>query len=298
MAWIIRLAGISTDYADQVLHAAHRLDFYAKASALAARGIEIVSADLDDEERLARAFADADAFFAVTDFYEPFATGVGAEKVTQIEYTRGGNAARAAARTATLQVYFWSTLPAARELTRGEVSVPRFDAKGEIDAYIKQAESGFEYEDGVSPDGVLCVELWVSLFTPLHSKPAQQWILPLPVRASSYLLSLSSVDTIGIIVSGLLQNPYPKTASGPRGGRYVHVTTGKYQIQEYFSKWVEIAGKGKLQVLSVRSEQFEALHGMCGTELGLMVKFWEVAGAPRMWGAVGDGDVIVDSRDL
>jgi hypothetical protein len=109
--------------------------------------------------------------------------------------------------------------------------------------------------------------------------------------------SLGAVTNIGVTVSGLLHHPYPKTAIG-RGGRYVHVTTGKYQIQEYFSKWAEIAGKGKLQVLSVPLEQFEGLHGMWGTELGLMVKFWEVAGAPRMWGTVGEGDVMVDSRDL
>ena len=29
-----------------------------------------------------------------------------------------------------------------------------------------------------------------------------------------------------------------------------------------------------------------------------MVKFWEVAGAPKMWGTVGDGNVMIDSRDL
>lgn len=106
------------------------------------------------------------------------------------------------------------------------------------------------------------------------------------------------MNNIGITVSGLLQTPYPKTANGPNGGRYVHVTTGKYQVQEYFSKWAEIAGKGRLQVLSVPFEQFEALHGMWGTELGLMVKFWDVVGAPKMWGTVGEGDVIIDSREL
>jgi hypothetical protein len=106
------------------------------------------------------------------------------------------------------------------------------------------------------------------------------------------------VNNIGITVSGLLQHPYPKAASGCKGGRYVHVTTGKYQFQEYFSKWAEIAGKGKLQVLSVPFEQFEALHGIWGTEMGLMMKFWEVAGAPKMWESVGEGDVMIDSREL
>jgi hypothetical protein len=41
-----------------------------------------------------------------------------------------------------------------------------------------------------------------------------------------------------------------------------------------------------------------SLHGMWGTELGLMVKFWESAEPPRMWGTVGEGDVMIDSRDL
>ena len=129
-------------------------------------------------------------------------------------------------------------------------------------------------------------------------KPAGQYILALPAQSSSYLPSLGSVNNIGITVSGLLQNPYPKAAGSPNGGRYVHVTTGKYQLQDYFSKWATIAGKGKIQVLSIPFEQFEGLHGIWGTELGLMVKFWEVAGVPKMWGTVEDGDVMVDSREL
>jgi hypothetical protein len=106
------------------------------------------------------------------------------------------------------------------------------------------------------------------------------------------------VTNIGITVSGLLQHPYPKAAGGREGGRYVHITTGKYQVQEYFSKWAEIAGKGKLQVLSIPFEQYEALYGMWGTEMGLMMKFFEVAGAPRMWESVGEGDVLIDAREL
>lgn len=69
-------------------------------------------------------------------------------------------------------------------------------------------------------------------------------------------------------------------------------------MQDFFSGWAEIAGKGKLQVISVPFEQFGELLGMWGTELGLMVKLWEVAGAPKMWGTVGDGDVMIDCRDL
>jgi len=129
-------------------------------------------------------------------------------------------------------------------------------------------------------------------------KPAARWILVLPASPLSYIPSLGSVSNISVAVSGLLQHQYPETASRPKGGRYVHVTTGKYQMQGYFSRWAEIARKGKLQVISAPFEQFEELHGMWGTELGLMVKLWEVAGAPKIWGTVGDGDFMVDCCDF
>lgn len=108
-----------------------------KAKALMDRGIEMVAANMDDEDSLSNAFIGAHAIFAVTDFYEPFATGIGPKRAMQIEYERGVKLARAAAKTTTLESYFWSTLPAASDLTNGEVKVPHFDAKGAIDAYIK-----------------------------------------------------------------------------------------------------------------------------------------------------------------
>jgi hypothetical protein len=55
----------------------------------------------------------------------------------QVEYDRGVNMARAASKTATLETYFWSTLPAASDLTKGEAPVPHFDGKANVDAYIK-----------------------------------------------------------------------------------------------------------------------------------------------------------------
>ncbi|KAJ6786271.1 hypothetical protein PWT90_00811 [Aphanocladium album] len=268
-----------------------------KARALAHRGVEMVAADFDDQDSLEKAFSGASAIFAVTDFYEPFATGMGAEKAMEIEYDRGVKLARAAVNTATLETYFWSTLPAASELTGGEAKVPHFDAKGAIDAYIKN-DPDLNAKTIFLLTGFYASNFGYPPFTPVYSKPAGQYILPLPTDSLTFLPSLGPVSNIGVTVSGLLQNPYPKAAGGAKGGRYVHVTTGKYQIQDYFSTWADIAGKGKLQVLSIPFEQFEAPHGMWGTELGLMVKFWEISGAPKMWGTVGEGDVVIDAREL
>lgn len=109
-----------------------------KAKALAERGIEMKVADVDEEESLIKAFHGAHAIFGITDFYEPFASGVGPRKAMEIEYNRGVAIANAASKTTTLETFFWSTLPAAREITQGKHHVPHFDAKGDVDAYIKK----------------------------------------------------------------------------------------------------------------------------------------------------------------
>lgn len=108
-----------------------------KAQALNKRGIEMVKADFDDEHSLLDAFVGANAIFAVTDFWEPFIAGAGAEKAMQLDFDRGVKMARAASKTATLQTYFWSTLPAADEVSNGNFPVPHFDGKAKVDAYIK-----------------------------------------------------------------------------------------------------------------------------------------------------------------
>ncbi|KAF4414692.1 hscarg dehydrogenase, partial [Fusarium acutatum] len=154
---------------------------------------------------------------------------------------------------------------------------------GKIDVYIKN-DPVLNVKTIFLLTGFYAFNFDYPQFTPIYSKPTGKYLLAVPASSSSYLPSLGPVGNIGVTLSGLLQHPYPLSANGHKGGRYVHVTTGAYTIQDYLSKWAEIAGKGKLQVLSIPFEQFEGLHGMWGIELGHMVKFWEIAGPPRMWG--------------
>ena len=125
----------------------------AKAKALGSQGVEVVTADINDEESLVKAFhvskarhgreASANgwpqgstAIYAVTDFFEPFAAG-GPESAMKVEIQQGKNLANAAARTATLQHYIWSTLPNGMRITNGKFLVPHFEGKNKIDDYIK-----------------------------------------------------------------------------------------------------------------------------------------------------------------
>jgi hypothetical protein len=119
---------------------------------LRAQGIEIVQADLDDPSSLRGIFADADAIFAVTDFWQPYfdaypglqklsdrATG---EHAYAIEVARGRAIVDAVAEQLAkngerLKIFIWSTLPPVKELSSGKYTyVYHFDAKAAVAKYI------------------------------------------------------------------------------------------------------------------------------------------------------------------
>jgi uncharacterized protein YbjT (DUF2867 family) len=111
-----------------------------KAKALAAAGVQMVAADLDDEGSLAKAFAGASAAYCVTNYWEHFSP--------ERELAQARNMARAA-KAAGLEHVVWSTLEDTRKWiplsdTRmptlmGKYKVPHFDAKGEADQFFKDA---------------------------------------------------------------------------------------------------------------------------------------------------------------
>jgi uncharacterized protein YbjT (DUF2867 family) len=106
-----------------------------KAKALAAKGAEVVKADIDDIASLKKAFAGAYGVYGVTNFWEHFS----AEK----EKTQGKNIADAA-KAAGAKHVIWSTLEDTRNLMKADdkrmpmlqqkYRVPHFDAKAEANA--------------------------------------------------------------------------------------------------------------------------------------------------------------------
>ena len=108
-----------------------------KAQALAAKGAEVVKADLDDAVSLEKAFAGAHGAYCVTNFWEHFS----AEK----EKEQAKNLA-AAAKAASVKHVIWSTLEDTRKLMAADdkrmpflqekYRVPHFDAKAEADSYF------------------------------------------------------------------------------------------------------------------------------------------------------------------
>ena len=107
------------------------------AKALAAKGAEVVSANLDDVESLKKAFAGAHGVFGVTNFWEHFS----AEK----EKAQAKNIADAA-KAAGVKHVVWSTLEDTRQfmgaddkrmpILQEKYRVPHFDAKAEANAFF------------------------------------------------------------------------------------------------------------------------------------------------------------------
>ena len=110
------------------------------ARALAARGAEVVVADLDDARSVGRALQGAHGAFCVTNFWEHFSP--------ERELVQARHMAQAAAEQGVAHAV-WSTLEDTRQyvtpgsghmpLLQGRYNVPHFDAKGEANAAFTAA---------------------------------------------------------------------------------------------------------------------------------------------------------------
>ena len=111
-----------------------------KARELAAAGAEVVAADLDDRASVERALQGAYGAYCLTNFWEHFSP----EK----ELSQARNLAQAA-KAAGVQHVIWSTLEDTRRKVplddarmptlMGHYKVPHFDAKGEAEAFFREA---------------------------------------------------------------------------------------------------------------------------------------------------------------
>ncbi len=109
-----------------------------RASELAALGVDVVQADIDDEASVERAFTGAHGAFCLTNFWEHFSP--------ERELAQAAAMARAA-RSAGVKHVVWSTLEDTRRWVpldddrmptlMGSYKVPHLDAKGEADQIFR-----------------------------------------------------------------------------------------------------------------------------------------------------------------
>ncbi|OCL11810.1 NAD(P)-binding protein [Glonium stellatum] len=241
------------------------------AKALSSQGVEVVKADVNDYDSLVAAFSGSYAVYAVTDFFEPFGK-LGPKGAVEIEVQQGVNLVKAAAATSTLEHYIWSTLPNGKKITNGKFVVPHFEAKNQIDDYIRS-------------DAALLSKttfLWVTfyaqnfyfpMFTPIHVPTAEKYIQVQNTPPSVSILSIGDARAnVGVFVKAILTQP-EKTLPAKFVLACVEETTAGDMLQT----WAKAQGK-TAQYVQIDDKAYFDIWPMWAEEIGLMMQFWDAEG--------------------
>ncbi|KAI9865622.1 MAG: hypothetical protein M1813_002080 [Trichoglossum hirsutum] len=254
------------------------------AKALQSKGVELVTADLNDEESLVKAVEGSNYIYAVTDFFEPFASS-GPETAIKVESAQGINLAKAASRTPTLEHYVWSTLPNAKKISGGKYLVPHFESKNIVDDYIKQDENLYPKTTFIWIT-FYATNYFFPMFTPNFAKSSGKHVQLQPSPASVPIFSIGDAKTnVGVFVRAILNQP--KTFQ-----KFVLAYVESLTIGGLLENWSAATGKPSVYV-QTSLEEFDQVWPMWGQEMGIMMKFWEEA-KEKSW----SGEEILTADDL
>ncbi|TDZ32055.1 NmrA-like family domain-containing protein 1 [Colletotrichum spinosum] len=162
------------------------------SKALAARGVEVVSADLNDKASLVEAVKGSHTVFAVTNYWEKL------DK--DLEVQQGKNIADAAEEVG-VQHFIFSSLLDVNKLSKGVLAdVYHFDSKAAVEEYIRTLSlpatfflHGFYMSN--FPGGML-----------RQTPPDNAWALSLPIPSSSPIPLFDAPADTGKFVKGIVLN--------------------------------------------------------------------------------------------
>ena len=228
----------------------------AGAKALAARGAEVVQAELDDVESLKRAFAGAYGVYGVTAFWDYFSAAR--------EQSQARNIAEAA-RHADVQHIVWSTLEDTRKymaaddtrmpILEGKYRVPHMDGKDEANASFQGLPATF----------LVTTFYWDNFYSvglgPRKGSDGQyEWALPM---GDSKLVGIA-VEDIGIVAYGIFK----------AGASYIGKTAGIYgealTVREMAEKISQATGLGPIRYNAITPDVFRSAHTKETDEMGNM----------------------------
>ncbi len=262
------------------------------AQSLAARGAEVVAADLNDRSTLDRAFAGSHIIYAVTNFFEPFIAHQSATKAMEVERQQGINLATAAAAIPTLEHYIWSTLPNGRAISNDKYLVPHFEGKNRIDAYIRTQLPAL-----LAKTTFLWVTWYHANFQFAPFTP--YWI---PTTGKHLQLGNYAPDTPILTIGDVSVNigPFVRAAVEQRGktagGKIVLASIGEeHTAGEMLQLWAKEKGT-KAQFVRISGEDFREAWPLQGEELGGMMEFWDEA-RERAW-TDPEGATVLTREDL
>ncbi|WYZ44353.1 hypothetical protein EsH8_VII_000789 [Colletotrichum jinshuiense] len=162
------------------------------SKALAAQGVEVVSADLGDKASLGAAVKGASAVFAVTNYWD---------KLDQkLEVQQGKNIADAALE-AGVDHFIFSSLLDVNKLSKGVLpDVYHFDSKAAVEEYIRTTSLPATF----FLPGLYMSNLPGGMFR--QTPPDNAWCLNLPIPASSPIPFFDATADTGKYVKGIVLN--------------------------------------------------------------------------------------------
>jgi len=164
-----------------------------KASALGARGVQVVQANLNEPDTLPAAFEGAYGAFVVTNFWD---SATGNKELEQ------GRAAVSAAKAAGVQHFIWSTLPNSKAISNGKNEVHHFTGKAVVDPVV--AEAGFNHHTFVEPP--MYFQNLTGMMAPQPTDDgARAWSLPMD--PSKKVIHVGDVSELGRLVAAAFDRP-------------------------------------------------------------------------------------------
>ena len=223
----------------------------------------------------------------------------------KIEFEQGRNIADAAAMTPTLEHFIWSTLPNAAKISKGKYLIPHFEAKNQVDEYIKSNEVLYakttflwltyfaqNYSSPMfSPNFVVsdapCTKYY-QYKTNTKQKTAHQYVQLQPVSRDVPILSIGDITkNLGKFTSAILAQPQLTR------GKFVLAYVETIPIAKILEIWSEVTKKQAVYVQVASLEEFDNMWPKWGYELGIMMQFWEEYGR-ESW----SGEQLLTSEDL
>ncbi|GKT51111.1 NmrA-like family domain-containing protein 1 [Colletotrichum spaethianum] len=240
-----------------------------KAKQLAQKRVDVVSADVNDESSLVKAFEGVIAIFAVTIYWDSVATlgrdGAGAEEVEQLK-----NIANAASKTPTLKHFVLSALPPAGKVSSGKLKVLHFDYKQKAIDWIAQNTPDLWSKTTEFWPGWYTSNLAYSPFMKFMPVPGSQgYALAIPSSPSALLPIAGDLQTnCGIVVRGILN-------TGAKAYGKVAICITDYRpMTDLIAEFEKLTGK-PAAYLEISDKDMRKFWGDFGAEFASQLRWSE-----------------------
>lgn len=237
----------------------------APAKALAAQGIEVVKADINDLDSITAAFEGSNIIFAMTDFYALFQKH-GPAKAKEMEREQGITLAKAASATSTLEHYIWSTLPNGTE----KYPVPHFEGKYDVNTFIKKDATLLAKTTFL----IICFyanNLQIASFRPYWLPTVNKYVQFTTYPPETPINFIGDVRNVTPFVKAIVEK-----GEQTKNGTVVIGAVATLTAKEWVNSWATAQGK-EVQMMRVSREGYDALFPWprWSEEFALMMDFFE-----------------------